>query len=185
MKLLLKICVAVCAVIAVALIGLSYKLPRQAFVSQSIELDAAPDKVFPYLNNPTDWPRWSPWNKTYDPSVIYLYGGPLTGTGARQSWNGDKTGNWQMVFTNASAPDSLTYDLKEAGKATVTKGVFILELTATGTKLTWQQTTPVEDTMLELYKAAWQNYKTEQQVQQGLQNLKALVSDTKQNTAKR
>lgn len=185
MKLLLKICVGVCATTAVGLVLLSYKLPRQAVVKQSIELDVAPDKVFPYLNNPTDWKRWTAWNKEYDPSVIYMYGGPLTGAGARQSWSGDKTGNWQMVFTNATAPDSLTYDLKETGKTIVAKGAFILEPTAAGTKLTWRQTTPVEDNMLALYKAVWQNYRTEQQVQQGLQNLKTLISDTKRNTAKK
>ncbi|HEY4651870.1 MAG TPA: SRPBCC family protein [Pontibacter sp.] len=185
MKLLLKICLALAVVAALGLVGFSYFLPRQVVVRQSIRINASPDKVFPYINNPADWKRWSAWNKTYDPTLIYMYGGPLSGEGARQSWSGDKTGNWQMVFTQSTAPDSLSYELKQPGQTIVTKGTFTLEKTATGTQLTWQQLTPVEDNLLALYKGAWQHYKTEQQVQQGLQNLSTLLHDTSQTTAKK
>lgn len=185
MKLLLKICIACMVVLAIGLVGFSYTLPRQALVLQHITIPASPEQVFPYLNNPTDWKRWSAWNKTYDPTLIYMYGGPLTGVGARQSWSGDKTGNWQMVFTHSAAPDSLRYDLKEPGTAIVTKGMFTLVKTAEGTQLTWQQVTPVEDNILALYKSVWHNYKTRQQVQQGLANLKSLIGDTNHNTAKK
>ncbi|NEM98932.1 SRPBCC family protein [Pontibacter burrus] len=186
MKLLLKICAVLLAILAVGVIGVSYKLPREAVVKQSIVINAAPEKIFPLLNNPTEWKRWSAWNTTYDPTLIYMYGGPLSGEGARQSWSGDKTGTWQMVFTTSTAPDSLSYDLKQQGQTIVTKGAFTLQKYENGTTLvTWLQKTPLEDNILALYKGVWFNYKTQNEVQQGLSNLNALITDTKHNTAKK
>lgn len=185
MKLLLKICAVLLAVVAIGVIGVSYKLPRQAVVKQSVVIAASPDRIFPLLNNPTEWKRWSAWNNTYDPTLIHMYGGPLSGTGARQSWSGDKTGTWQMVFTASAAPDSLTYELKQQGQTIVTKGAFTLQLADNGTLVTWQQTTPLQDDILSLYKGVWFNYKTQKEVQQALSNLNALITDTKHNTAKK
>ncbi|MBB6610377.1 SRPBCC family protein [Pontibacter sp. Tf4] len=185
MKLLLKICLALVVVLVIGVVGFSFILPRQIMVTKSVSIDAKPEKVFPYLNNPADWKRWSAWNKTYDPSLIYMYGGPLSGKGARQGWSGDKTGNWQMVFTNATAPDSLTYDLKETGTTIVAKGVITLQQTGDSTLVTWHQSMPLEDNMLALYEGLWKQHRTEQEVQQGLENLKTLISDTKHNTAKK
>lgn len=184
MKLLLKISIAL-IVLAVGLAGFSYTLPKEAVVKQSIIIKASPEKVFQYLNNPADWKRWNAWNKAYDPTLIYMYGGPLTGKGARQSWNGDKTGNWQMIFTESVAPDSLTYQIKQDGAPFVTNGGFYLEETAAGTSLTWYQRMPIVDNPIALYKGAWQKNETEQQIQLGLTNLQTLISDTKNNTAKR
>lgn len=185
MKLLLKICAVLLAVLAVGVIGVSYKLPREAVIKQSILINASPDKIFPLLNNPTEWKRWSAWNTTYDPTLIYMYGGPLSGAGARQSWSGDKTGTWQMVFTNSAAPDSLAYDLKQQGQTIITKGTFILQKTDNGTLVTWQQTTPIEDNILALYKGVWLTYKSDKELKMGLSNLNALVTDTKHTTAKK
>lgn len=184
MKLLIRISVALAMLLA-GFFGISMLLPKQGIIKQSILIAASPEQVFPLLNSPADWKRWSAWSKTYDPTLIYMYGGPLSGEGARQNWSGDKTGNWQMVFTGSTAPDSLAYELKQVGQTIKTTGCFTLHKTENGTLVTWQQTTPIQDNAMALYKGAWQNYKTEQEILLGLNNLQKLISDTKQNTAKK
>ncbi|MBC5773542.1 SRPBCC family protein [Pontibacter sp. KCTC 32443] len=177
MKLLLRMSV-VLVMLAAGLFWFSTTLPGEIKIRQSIKINATPEQIFPYLNNPTDWKNWSAWNKNYDPTVIYMYGGPHRGVGARQSWIGDKTGNWQMVLTQSVAPDSLGYVLTEQGKSVRTIGSFILEEQENGTLVTWQQTTPLEDNPLALYKGVWQKNKTEEELQQGLQNLQTLLATT-------
>lgn len=185
MKLLLRLSV-VLVVLAAGLFWFSSTLPKEIKVRQSIVIKAKPEQIFPYLNNPTDWKDWTVWNKTYDPSLIYMYGGQHRGVGARQSWSGDITGNWQMVLTQSVEPDSLGYELKQEGSDFTTTGNFILEENKEGTLVTWLQTTPLEDSPLALYKGAWQQSKTEEELQQGLQNLQTLVaSTTKTNASKK
>ncbi|WP_162426478.1 SRPBCC family protein [Pontibacter pudoricolor] len=184
MKLLLRFAVML-MVLAAIIFGGATLLPDQIEVKQTIVINATPDQVFPYLNNTSNWKRWSAWNMTNDPSLIYLYGGPVSGAGARQNWNGDKVGNWHMLFTQSTAPDSLTYELKQEGQTIKSIGSFVLQKTDAGTMVTWSQTTPLEDNPLALYKGAWQNYRTEQQILESLANLKSLVTDTQLNTAKK
>jgi len=185
MKLLLRITV-VLVVLAAGLFWFSTMLPSKIDVRQSIVIGAKPAQIFPYLNNPTDWKNWTAWNKNYDPSVIYMYGGPQSGVGARQNWSGDITGNWQMVFTESIAPDSLAYELTQQNNPVITNGSFMLEQKGDSTQVTWQQTTPLDDNAVALYKGAWQKIKTEKEILTGLQNLQTLVtSTTKANAAKK
>ena len=177
MKLLLRITI-VLVVLAAGLFWFSTTLPREINIKHSVLIKASPDQVFAYLNNPTDWKNWSVWNKAYDPSMIYMYGGPQRGVGARQSWSGDINGNWQMIFTQSIEPDSLGYELTQQGSPFKTKGNFILEKAASGTKVTWIQTTPLEDSPLAVYKGKWLQSKTEKELQQSLANLQTLLSAT-------
>ena len=64
-------------------------------------------------------------------------------------------------------------------------GSLVLQETDKVTLITWQQTTPLEYSPLALYKGAWQHYKTEQELQESLANLQILITDSKQNTAKK
>jgi uncharacterized protein YndB with AHSA1/START domain len=182
MKLLLRITI-VLVVLAAGLFWFSTTLPREIKIKQRVLIKASPDQVFPYLNNPTDWKNWSVWNKTYDPSMIYMYGGPQRGLGARQSWSGDVIGNWQMIFTQSVEPDSLSYELTQEGSPFKTKGNFILQKSAGGTLVTWLQTTPLEDRPLAVYKGKWLQSKKEEELQQSLVNLQALLTATTKTSA--
>jgi hypothetical protein len=184
MKLLLRFAV-VLVVLAAVFFGGATLLPDQIEVKQTIVVKATPDQIFPYLNNTSNWKRWSAWNITNDPSLIYLYGGPVSGAGARQNWNGDKVGNWHMLFTQSTAPDSLNYELKQEGQTIKSTGSFVLQKTEDGTLVTWIQRTPLEDNAVALYRGAWQNYKTEKEILESLTNLQSLVTDTQLNTAKK
>jgi uncharacterized protein YndB with AHSA1/START domain len=184
MKLLFKI-LGVLLLLVSGLYVFGYFLPKQIKVKHTRTINARPDLVFPLINNPTNWARWSPWSKTYDPSLIHLYGGPVSGVGARHNWYGDLAGNWQMVFTQSTEPDSLTYELKQSQESGTATGSFKLIATKTGTEVTWQHIKPLEDNPVALYKGAWQNYKLEQDFKTGLNNLQVLLQGTQHNTAKK
>jgi uncharacterized protein YndB with AHSA1/START domain len=94
----------------------SFLLPDSYEVSKSIVVKAKPEQVFPYLNNPTQWEKWNAWNREYDPTMIRLYGGPMTGKGASQQWNGDKVGMVQMHFTESTPPSQLYYKQQTKGE---------------------------------------------------------------------
>lgn len=184
MKLLFKI-FGVLMLLSGSLYVYAHFLPKQISAIQTITINARPDQIFTFINNPTNWTHWSPWSKTYDPSLIHLYGGPLSGAGARHNWQGDVTGNWQMVFTQSAEPDSLAYELRQDEDSIVSTGSFKLTPTAAGTEVTWKQTKPLVDNPLALYLGAWQNYKLEQDFKKGLTNLQTLFTETQHKTAKR
>jgi uncharacterized protein YndB with AHSA1/START domain len=184
MKALLFVLVSL-LVAASAVYSGSYLLPDSYEVSRSIVVDARAEQVFPYLNNPTQWEKWNAWNKSYDPSMIRLYGGPMAGKGAFQHWNGDKVGQVQMQFTESTPPSQLYYKQQTRGDQYETIGIFSLEPATEGTRIVWHQKARVEDTPLDRYKGMFKKMKTEQEAEQSLLALKSLFENTIAVKAKR
>lgn len=162
-----------------------YTLPKELGVKLSIVIDAAPEQIYPYLNNPAEWERWSAWNKANDPTMIHMYGGPWSGTGAIHRWSGDKAGNSFMVFKETVSPALLLYEQTMEGYPFPTLGTFELEKIAGGTQVTWQQQTPLADNPLALISGIWKKKKAEKELQAGLNGLKTLVdTSTKKRASK-
>lgn len=182
MKLLLKVLLPLFALV-VAAFGLSFLLPKESIAVKAVLVPAAPEQVFAYIENPTEWERWNAWNKTYDPSMIQLYGGPLRGKGARLTWNGDKVGRKQMVFTSSISPESLQYEITKDKEAHKTTGGFILEKAEGGTLVHWRVHTPVQDNPLGRIYGAWQQYRSDKEMEQGLLALKNLVQQNSNRRA--
>ncbi len=164
-----------------AIYGAAYFLPNRYEISQTQLIDAAPEQVFSYLNNPTEWPKWTVWTKQNDPTLIHMYGGPLAGVGARQSWSGDEMGESEIVFTQSTSPSILAYDQTSSDESR-NQGTFTLEEASGGTQLSWVQVTELPDKPLAKLAGVWQKYKTEQELKQSLLNLKDLMH---QNNIKR
>lgn len=174
MKLLFKVLLTLIALV-VAVFGLSYQLPRESVAEKSMLVPASPEQVFIYLENPMEWVHWNAWNKSYDPTMIQLYGGPMRGKGARLTWNGDKLGRRQMVFTNSESPATLEYEITQEKEAYKTTGGFSLEKTEGGTLVHWRMHTPLQDNPVALIYGTWQQYRADKEMEQGLLGLKALV----------
>lgn len=174
MKLLTKVLLTLTALV-VAAFGLSYQLPKESIAEKTMLVSAAPEQVFIYLENPMEWVHWNAWNKSYDPTMIQLYGGPMRGKGARMTWNGDKVGHRQMIFTNSESPAKLQYEIIQEREAYKTIGGFLLERTEGGTLVHWRVHTPLKDNPLDLIYGAWQQYKADKEMEQGLLGLKTLV----------
>ena len=185
MKLLLKVLLPVPLLLA-ASAGASYLLlPTQLEVQQSIVVEAPPEEVYALLENPMLWEKWSVLNKGADPSLIHLYGGPMSGAGARMQWSGDRVGNGLLVFTESTSPSSLTYKQSEHNTANTVEGMITLAPVAGGTQVVWRQQAAVGQSPWERVLGAVQKYRRQREVEQGLLGLKTFfLNNSKKNTAK-
>ncbi|RAU83331.1 SRPBCC family protein [Pontibacter arcticus] len=165
-----------------AFIAVDY-LPEQIEIKKQLVVGADPEQVYTYLQNPTDWPHWSALGKAHDPSVIHLYGGPRTGSGARMQWSGDKLGNGHLVLNETTSPALLTYTQLTNGDTDSTFGVFILTEVKGGTQINWSQRMQLEPTKLAKLKGVLRKYKMEQQQEQGLLGLKTLLLENSKKRA--
>ena len=106
-------------------------------VERSIEIDRPDSTLFTLLNSFATFSTWSPWSER-DPSIIYQYSGPASGTGARINWSGDPRlsgSGWQEIIE--SKPSSLVrmqLDFDQQGRA---NSYFQIDPSASGTLVTW------------------------------------------------
>ncbi|GGG30769.1 SRPBCC family protein [Pontibacter amylolyticus] len=153
----------------------SFLLPDSYEVRRSILINAKPEQVFTYLNNPTKWEEWNAWNKEYDPTMIRLYGGPITGKGAHQEWIGDRVGTVKVHFTESTPPNELYYKQLTKGEEFETIGIFSLEPQEDGTRVVWLQKARVADDLYNKYKGFFRKLKSEAETEQSLLTLKTLL----------
>ncbi len=169
-------------VVAASLCAMSYLLPATCVAEHSIVLATPPERIFPYLNNPSQWENWSAWSKDSDPTLFHMYGGAWAGPGARHSWNGEKIGRGQRIFKMAEAPLLLQYEQIMAGETDTTIGYFRLEKLEDSTRVTWQETTPLADNPIARCKGAWKKYRSEEEIKKGLAGLKSLLEGNPKKT---
>lgn len=173
----LKIVVLALLLLGVVLLGASFQLPLQHEVEQSIVLEAKPEKIYPYLENPTLWEKWNVINSTADPSMIRLYSGPMVGAGARMQWSGDRVGKGEVVFLESISPKQLSYKQLNGDNTAILNGSISLEVAEKGTKVTWTLNCPVKDEPLERWLGVWNKYKKHEELEQGLLRLKNLFEE--------
>ena len=96
---------------ALALVGILFIVviagrPDEFTVMRFTKIAAAPEKVFPHVNELKKWDAWSPWAKI-DPNCKMTYGGPPAGVDASYSWVGNnKVGAGRLTVTE-SLPGNL------------------------------------------------------------------------------
>lgn len=113
--------------------------PTDFRVVRSASIPAAPDAVFPYVNDLKKWQEWSPWAKL-DPNCKVAFEGPVAGAGAKFSWDGNhEVGTGSMTITESKPPElvriKLAFLKPMEGVSDVT---FTLKPEAGGTQVTWQ-----------------------------------------------
>jgi hypothetical protein len=101
-------------VVIIVLIGgvLAYAAvrPDTLHVQRTTSIKAAPDKIFPQINDFHAWGAWSPYEKK-DPAMQRTYSGAQKGNGAVYEWNGNRNiGQGRMEITSAS-PSKVTIKL--------------------------------------------------------------------------
>ena len=79
---------AVLAVVVVAILAFAATKPDSFRVERKLVIQAAPDKVFPYLEDPKKTIEWSPWEKK-DPNLKKTFSGAAKGKGAVYEWDGN------------------------------------------------------------------------------------------------
>lgn len=91
-------------VVAAVLIYAATK-PDSFRIQRSVVIKAAPETIFPFINDFRKWETWSPWEKI-DPDLKRTYGGVASGVGAVYEWSGNKDIGQGRMEIIESAPAS-------------------------------------------------------------------------------
>lgn len=118
-------------------LAFAWMQPDRYTVTRSIQIQATPEQIYPYLAAPKAWKDWSVWNQR-DPAMQIQYSGPASGTGAVWQWQSRTQGNGSMRFTEAQPARLLRYELQFEGMGPPSTGSLLLEAQTGGSKLTWE-----------------------------------------------
>ena len=115
--------------------------PATFTVTRHATMAAAPEVVFPYVNDFQKWQAWSPWEKL-DPAMQRTFSGPPAGVGADYAWTGNKAvGRGRMTVTESMQPSRVAIRLEFIEPmAGVSDTVFGLLPKDGGTEVTWTMT---------------------------------------------
>jgi len=104
--------IAVVLAIAIAiLLILAATKPDTFTVRRATTVKAAPEAIFPLINDFHQWGTWSPY-ETKDPAMKRTYSGTASGKGAVYAWQGNKNvGSGRMEILDSSAPSKIVIKL--------------------------------------------------------------------------
>lgn len=95
-----KIAVTVVVLVAALLLFATTK-PDTFMVQRTTTIKAPPERIFPLINDFSNWGQWSPWEKL-DTAMTRSYSGPTSGVGAVYAWSGNKdVGSGRMEITES------------------------------------------------------------------------------------
>lgn len=107
---LIKILIGVAILIAVVLIFAATR-PNTFSVERSASIKAAPEKIFPLINDFHQWDAWTPYNK--DREMKKTYSGAASGVGAISAWDGNReVGQGSIQITESVPPTKIVMDLQ-------------------------------------------------------------------------
>jgi hypothetical protein len=135
--------VAIIAILIAAVLVFAATRPNTFRIQRSIEIQAAPEKIFVLIDDFHNWPRWAPQDKE-DPSMKRSYSGPVSGAGAISEWQGSgNTGRGRMLITE-SVPLTMVSVQTDFVKPFEARNVntFVLEPDGSSTKVTWTMQGP-------------------------------------------
>lgn len=152
-----------------------YVLPDSAHVERDVRVDAAPEAVFPYVNNFRKFNEWSPWSD-WAPDIEYSFSGPDTGVGARMAWQSanPEVGTGSILITQSRPPERVTtrLDFGAQGDASM---YFDVHPAGDGSRVVWGFDTEFGNNIIERYFGLLLELWVGDDFEQGLQSLKALV----------
>jgi uncharacterized protein YndB with AHSA1/START domain len=94
-------------VFIVALLVYAMTKPDSFRIERSANINAPPEKIFPFINDFHNWIAWSPWEKI-DPALKRAYSGTTSGKGTVYEWEGNnQVGHGRMEISDTSPPSHL------------------------------------------------------------------------------
>lgn len=105
--------IAVVIAIAIAIILiLAATKPDTFSVQRAIMVKAAPERIFPLINDFHQWGTWSPYENK-DPAMKRTYSGAASGKGAVYAWDGNRknVGSGRMEILDTSVPTKILIKL--------------------------------------------------------------------------
>jgi hypothetical protein len=103
LKIVIIVAVAIAAVLAFVVIFAATR-PDTFRVQRSVTINAAPEKIFPLVDDFHNWPGWAPQDKE-DPSMKRTYSGAAFGTGTVSDWESSgSAGKGRMSIIESTPP---------------------------------------------------------------------------------
>jgi polyketide cyclase/dehydrase/lipid transport protein len=163
-------------VVAALVVG-AYLLPKEVTVERSIVINAAPDKIFPLVNNQKNSRQWSPW-LARDPDVKLVYSGPDAGAGSKMQWTSDNpnVGNGTAVIVASVENESIKTKLDFGSQGTA-DAWFNFAPEGDATQVSWGFTTDMGMNPIGRWMGLMMDKWVGGDYEQGLANLKALVEE--------
>jgi hypothetical protein len=133
----LYIAIAVAVLFALLLIIIATR-PNSFRIERSAVIGAAPNAVFPLINDFHEWVKWSPW-EGIDPNLQRTYEGAASGPGAKYHWVGNKqVGEGRMTILESKPGEFVTIKLEFLKPfAATNQANFKFTPSGAGTQVTW------------------------------------------------
>ena len=140
---MLKIILIVLAVCIGGVLVAASTRPNTFHVERSAIINAAPDALYPLVQDFHQWSAWSPYEK-YDPNMKRSFSGAPNGVGAVYAWSGNsKAGEGRMEVTEGVPSSRIKIQL-DFTKPIESHNVatFLFLPVGGGTKVTWAMDGP-------------------------------------------
>lgn len=126
-----------------AVLGYAATRPGTFRVQRATTIKAAPEKIFPHINDLHAWTSWSPYENK-DPVMKRSFSGPAQGVGAAYDWEGNKevgTGHMEILDASPSSRVEIQLDFLKPFEAH-NFVEFTLEPQGDATQVTWAMRGP-------------------------------------------
>lgn len=139
----LKIIAALLACVVVLTLAYAATRPDAFRVERNLLIQAAPERIFPLVNDFHQWGQWSPYEKL-DPAMQRSFGGADSGKGATYAWEGnDKAGKGRMEIVESQPASRIAIDLQFIEPfAARNLAEFSFRPEAGGTRVSWSMQGP-------------------------------------------
>ena len=125
---------AVGALLLLLFLGVGFLLPGTWSAERTAALDVPPEVVFPLVDAPRAWRRWTAW-----PDSGLVAEGPERGVGARLVWDDPDLGDGSFEIVAVEPLRSVRYRVRVEGGSMHTDGTLLLEREGAGTRVTWRE----------------------------------------------
>lgn len=108
---MLKVLGMIVVLAVVVVLVLAARKPDHFRVQRSASIDAAPEQIFPLINDFHRWGAWSPWEHK-DPDMKRTFSGAGSGRGSIYEWAGNaNVGSGRMEIVESSVPSKVAIKL--------------------------------------------------------------------------
>ena len=122
------------AALLILFLAVGLVLPGSWSAERTLRFRAAPEEVFPYLDDLQRWDAWTPWG-----DVESTFDGHNVGLGARRSWDHPQFGSGSITITESVADRLVRYRVVVGEGALSVEGALVLESVDGGSALTWSE----------------------------------------------
>ena len=122
------------AALLIVFLVVGFFLPGTWSAQGSVQIDAPPVAVFPWLDAAGAWTRWTPW-----PDTGLVMAGPAHGVGSVISWDNTDLGDGRFEIVEADRPSMVRYRVEVQKRTMRTDGTLHIEPREGGTFVRWQE----------------------------------------------